>query len=188
MSEPTDPGFHGDYVWEVLDESPSAQTSPRHFFPGNTAAGQDGLLVRVTPADGAPWLGMFAFGNVKGDGVSRVLAMPDPERLCVVSRGAGYLVSVRDPSVWEEVQAMPVTDVRAVPSAGIVVFADYTELVAYGAEGPRWRTKRLSWDGLNIVQVTERSIIGEYWDMRTDGRQAFEVDLVTGAQKGGVEE
>ncbi|RKH93225.1 hypothetical protein D7Y04_41275 [Corallococcus sp. AB038B] len=82
----------------------------------------------------------------------------------------------------------PVTDVRAVPAAGVVVFADFTEMVAYGAEGLRWRTKRLSWDGLKIVQVTERSIIGEYWDMRTEATQTFEVDLATGAQKGGVDE
>ncbi|WP_223640683.1 hypothetical protein [Corallococcus sp. EGB] len=188
MSEKTTPDFHGDYLWEVLDEGPGTQTSPRHFFPGNTAGGQDGLLAHVTPAGGASWLGMFAFGNVKGAGISRVLAMPDPQRLCVVSRGAGYLVPVRDPSAWEAVQALPVTDVRAVPSAGIVVFADFTELVAYGAEGLRWRTKRLSWDGMKIIQVTERSIIGEYWDMREEAMQTFEVDLATGAQKGGVEE
>ncbi|NPD26989.1 MULTISPECIES: hypothetical protein [Corallococcus] len=105
-----------------------------------------------------------------------------------MSRGAGYLVTVRDPSTWEPVQVAPVTDVRAVPAAGVVVFADFTEMVAYGAEGLRWRTKRLSWDGLKIVQVTERSIIGEYWDMRTEATQTFEVDLATGAQKGGVDE
>ncbi|RKG57205.1 hypothetical protein D7X30_20935 [Corallococcus sp. AB011P] len=188
MNELTNPGFHGAYTWEVLDEGPGAQNSPRHFFPGNTAGGQNGLLVQVTPAGGAPWLGMFAFGNAKGAGVSSVLAMPDPEKLCVVSRGAGYLVTARDPSAWEAVQVMPVTDVRAVPSAGVVVFADFTEMVAYGAEGLRWRTKRLSWDGLKIIQVTERSIIGEYWDMRTEMMQTFEVDLATGAQKGGVDE
>ncbi|NNC03913.1 hypothetical protein HJC10_13795 [Corallococcus exiguus] len=74
------------------------------------------------------------------------------------------------------------------PSAGIVVFAGLTEMVAYGAEGLRWRTKRLSWDGLKIVRVTEHAIIGEYWDMRTGATRTFEVDLATGAQKGGVEE
>ncbi|QAT81655.1 hypothetical protein EJ065_0040 [Corallococcus coralloides] len=46
----------------------------------------------------------------------------------------------------------------------------------------------LSWDGLKFVQMKERSIIGEYWDMRTEAMQTFEVDLATGAQKGGVEE
>ncbi|RKI73416.1 hypothetical protein D7X55_05290 [Corallococcus sp. AB049A] len=129
---------------------------------------------------------MFAFGKL-GKGTSGVFSMPDPEKLCVVSRGAGYLVTARDPSAWEAVQALPVTDVRVAPSAGIVVFADFTELVAYGAEGLRWRTKRLAWDGLKIVQVTERSIIGEYWDMRTEAMQTFEVDLATGSQEGGVE-
>ncbi|WP_279637405.1 hypothetical protein [Corallococcus interemptor] len=40
---------------------------------------------------------------------------------------------------------------------------------------------------MKIVQVTERSIIGEYWDMRTEAMQTFEVDLATGSQEGGVE-
>ncbi|RKH05445.1 hypothetical protein D7V97_23925 [Corallococcus sp. CA053C] len=83
--------------------------------------------------------------------------------------------------------AVPITEVRALPSAGIVVFANFTELVAYGAEGLRWRTKRLAWDGLKIVEVTERSLIGEYWDIRDEAMQRFEVDLATGAQRGGVE-
>nr|WP_276320231.1 hypothetical protein [Corallococcus coralloides] len=39
---------------------------------------------------------------------------------------------------------------------------------------------------MKIFQVTERSIIGEYWDMRTEATRTFEVDLATGAQKGGV--
>nr|WP_276320230.1 hypothetical protein [Corallococcus coralloides] len=41
---------------------------------------------------------------------------------------------------------------------------------------------------MKFVQMKERSIIGEYWDMRTEAMQTFEVDLATGAQKGGVEE
>ncbi|NBD12867.1 hypothetical protein [Corallococcus silvisoli] len=180
--------FSFDGNWEVLDGSRSADASPRYFFPGNTAAGQDGILVRVTPeGGGAPWLGVFAFGRFGQGEFSRVLSLPDPKKLCVVSRGAGYIVASQDPQNWEAIKSVPITDVRAVLSAGVVVFANLTEMVAYGAEGMRWRTKRLAWDGLKILEVTEHSIRGEYWDLREEATQPFEVDLATGAQKGGVE-
>lgn len=187
MSDLTDFSFGRNYRCEILDEIPSAEIAQRHFFPGDMAGGQDGLLVRVTPEGGEPWLGMFAFGKVGRSGISRVLSLPDPEKLCVVSRGAGYVVTARDPRSWEAVRAVPIIDVRTAPSAGVVVFANFTEMVAYGAGGVRWRTKRLAWDGLKVIEVTERSIIGEYWDIRAEAMQRFEVDLDTGAQQGGVE-
>ena len=187
MTELTDFSFGRNYSCEILDEIPSAEIAQRRFFPGDLAGGQDGLLVRVTPEGGEPWLGMFAFGKLGSAGISRVLSLPDPEKLCVVSRGAGYVVAARDPRSWEMVRAVPIIDVRAVPSAGMVVFANFTEMVAYGAEGPRWRTKRLAWDGLKIVEVTDTSIIGEYWDIREEATQKFEVDLATGAHHGSVE-
>ncbi len=56
-----------------------------------------------------------------------------------------------------------------------------------GVEGVRWRTKRLAWDGLTIVEVSGRALIGEFWDVREDAMKTFEVDLETGAQRGGVE-
>jgi hypothetical protein len=130
---------------------------------------------------------MFASGKFGKAGISRVLSMPDSERLCVVARGAGYVVTASKPDVWEAVRAIPITDVRAIPAAGLVVFADYTEMLAYGEDGPKWRTKRLAWDGLKILAVGDRTLMGEYLDIRQDAMQRFEVDLATGTARGGVE-
>jgi hypothetical protein len=69
----------------------------------------------------------------------------------------------------------------------MVVFANYTELVAYGESGMKWRTKRLAWDGLKVIAVGDRTRVGEYWDFREEGMRRFEVDLLTGAARGGVE-
>jgi hypothetical protein len=91
------------------------------------------------------------------------------------------------PDAWEEVNAVPIIDARAVPAAGVVVFANYTELVAYGASGMKWRTKRLAWDGLKVIAVGDRTLVGEYWDIPEEGMRRFEVDLLTGAASGGVE-
>lgn len=178
--------FPHRFACEVLDELP-AGPAPPYYFPRGQAARQDGVIVRVRPETSEAWIGMFAFGKFEKAGVTRVLSMPDPEKLCVVARGAGYVVTAAKTDDWEMVRAIPIIDVRALPGAGLVVFANYTELLAFGKEGMKWQTKRIAWDGLKIVAVGDQTIVGEYWDIREEAMQRFEVDLATGAARGGVE-
>jgi hypothetical protein len=186
MSVNFDLSFPHRFECEVVDELPGGRAH-RLYFPGDQPAGQDGVVIRVRPETTEAWIGMFAFGKFAKAGVTRVLSMPDPERFCVVARGAGYVVTVANPAAWEAVRAIPIIDVRAIPGAGLVVFANDTDLLAYGEEGVRWRTKRLAWDGLKILAVGDRTLVGEYWDIREEAMQRFEVDLATGAARGGVD-
>jgi hypothetical protein len=189
MRTSTDFSFGGLYECELVDELPGVEGMPRFFYPGAIGSGGgDGIMVRVTPEGGGAWIGTFAFGKFGNSAVSKVVTTPNPERLCVVSRGAGYLVSARDPGEWEGVKAIPVIDIRSIPGAGVLVFASFTDLVAYGAEGIRWRTGRLTWDSMKLVEVTDEKIVGQYWDIRSEETQRFEVDVATGTHRGGVEE
>jgi hypothetical protein len=187
MSTDIDSSFPHRFTCEVLDELPGGPAGRRYVFPLGAPAGQDGVLLRVQPDHGEPWIGMFAFGKVGKTGFDGVLAMPDPDKVCVVARGAAYIVRASDPTAWEPVGMSPVTDVRAAKAAGLVIFADYTELLAYSESGVKWRTKRLAWDGLKIVAVDDRTIVGEYPDLGGDETRRFEVDLATGTARGGVE-
>ena len=56
-------------------------------------------------------------------------------------------------------------DVRSVKFQNILVFADYTELVAYGETGIKWRTERMAYDSFKIIEVTDRSLKGEFWNI-----------------------
>jgi hypothetical protein len=185
MSDMMDLRFAHKFECEVLEELPGQPTG-LHYFPGQTA-GQDGLVVRVVPETFGAWTGVFAFGRFGPGGLTRILSMPDPECLCVISRGAGYVVRVCDPSAWQKVNAIPIVDVRPIPEAGLVVFANYTELLAYDDQGTRWRTKRLAWDGFRILIESDRTLVGEYWDNREETTRRFEVDLGTGETRGGIE-
>jgi hypothetical protein len=170
-----------------LTELPTSESLPRYYYPGaSREGGRDGLLVEARPEHGPPWMGVFAFGRITAKGVSGVFTTPDPHRLCAIARGAGYLVSVDDPASWESVQASPIIDVRPVRAQGILVFAMFTELVAYGDAGLRWRTNRLTWDDLRITEVTETFIRGEFWDVVSGSTGSFCVDLATGTHKGGI--
>jgi len=180
--------FPHAYECERLIETPNT-ASPHYYFPGaSTKGGQDGILVGVRPERGQAWLGTFAFGQVTPKGVTGVYTTPDPRRVCVVSRGEGYLVNATAPTEWEAIRATPIIDVRSILARLLIVFADYTTLFAYGQTGIVWKTKRLTWDSMEITEVTDAFIKGEFWDIRREATANFTVDLATGLHQGGIGE
>jgi hypothetical protein len=185
MSIDVDLTFPHRFECEPIEEVRGG-SGPHLYFPKGQRAGQDGVLLRVQRPMADAWIGLFAFGNVGDDGVSRILSMPDPEKVCVVAKGAGYLVSAHDPNTWESVRAVPIVDVRSIPHAGVVVFATHTDILAYGESGVRWRTGRLAWDRFKIVSIAQDKLVGEYWEIRDEAMQTFEVDLETGMARGGA--
>jgi hypothetical protein len=181
-----DKTFVSSYACEQLSETPNERLM-HYYYPGAyTGGGRDGILAMVRPERGAPWLGTFAFGRIAPKGVSGMFAMPNPQQLCVVAKGEGYIVSANAPTEWELVRAIPIIDVRPVRAAGLIIFADFTKLIAYGYEGFKWQTEQLSWDDLRITEVTDTYISGEFWDIRSESIASFAVDLATGSHRGGV--
>lgn len=176
-----DISFPTEFECTVVTEFPG-DASALQYFPEDRAAGQDGLLVRVRPAAAGAnaWYGLFAFGKWGGIGCTRVLSMPNPERFCVVANGAGYIVDVTNPEQWFEILTFPILHVVPIRSAGIIVFADHTEMLAYDRDGEKWRTTRLAWDGLKIVSHDSQVLKGEYADLE-DTIRRFDVDLDTGS-------
>src|SRR6266568_759067 len=142
-----DTTFPKTYDCRELAELPQPEVLPRYFYPGaTTQGGRDGILVEMRPDHGRPWLGTFAFDEIAPNGASGIFTTPHLQRVCIVTRGAGYLVSTDEPNSWELVRAIPVMDVRSVSAHEIIVFASFTDLVAYGPTGIKWRTRRLAWD------------------------------------------
>ncbi len=182
-----DIAFPRVYECERLLELPGFGLLPHYYYPGATKnGGRDGVTVRVRPENHESWLGTFAFGNMAPKSLSGLFTTPNPERLCVVARGEGYLVSTSAPTVWERVTVTPILDVRTILARSIIVFANFTELTAYGPSGVKWVTKRLSWDGLKITEVSNDVIKGEFFDIRSNSTASFIVDLETGNHDGGM--
>src|SRR5258708_1097580 len=102
--------FEKSYDIELVKELGSEK---RLYFPsGQEVEGNDGLILKVSHFSYEPWIGIFAFGNISPKGVSAVCSMPDMDKLCVVSKGAGYIVSSSNPARWEEVKTIPILNVR----------------------------------------------------------------------------
>lgn len=186
-STATDRTFLPSFKCERVVETQQAE-HPHYYYPGASVegGGRDGVLIRVTPENGRAWLGTFAFGQLTTNGITGVFTTPNPDQVCVIAAGEGYIVSANKPTEWDQVRATPVIDVRPIHSHLIIVFANFTELVAYGPAGLKWRTRRLSWDSLKIHEVTDTSINGEFLDILSNAMEHFVVDLETGADTGGI--
>jgi hypothetical protein len=141
----------------------------------------NGLWLKLTPATGKSWIGVFAFLFESPRSFSRVVSTLDADRVCVISRSAGYIVKVNEPGIWERV-AVPVLDVRLLPEHQLLVLSGYTELVAYGKNGLAWCSPQLCWDELKIVNVTHNTIEGTGYDPTNslNRESRFAVDIGTG--------
>lgn len=181
-----DETFPQDYACE-LEPNLDGREGKRYYFPaGSSTGGQDGVTVKVMPHQGEPWIGTFAFGTIVPNGLSGVYTTPNPRRLLIVAKGDGYLVATDNRDQWERVATIPTTDVRSIEKHGIIVVASFTHLVAYNNEGVFWKTKRLSWDNLKVISITDDELTGEYWDVQNEAKQRFIVDLKTGVASGGA--
>jgi hypothetical protein len=167
------------YRVQLLDELPGTP-SPNHFyFPPLGSGGRDGMLIRITPDTDEGWTGCFAFGSYD---ISAMIASPEPMKLFVISKGAGYVVNAAHPSEWNRVHCDPVRDVRVIEQYGLVLFADFTSIAAYGEKGLAWLSKPLCWDDLKIMSVEGTRIVGCGYDPTNEVRPTghFELDLLTG--------
>jgi len=156
---------------------------PLLYFPRpKTRPEHDGLWLKIQPANRNAWVGVFAFGYTSPPAISRVVSTFDPERLCVVSNGAAYIVKANEPDTWEQVQMTPVLDVRYIPDHQLLLFADFTGLIAFNSQGIAWRTPRLCRDDLKIASLSSETIEGTGYDPTDSAanRSRFAVDAKTG--------
>lgn len=155
------------------------------YYPGaSELGGSNGLMLKVTTPDRAPWIGVFARGRYGNPALSDAVITLPGDRFCVVCEGSGYIVSAADPNEWQEVAIFPITDLRVVASHDLVVFADFTNLRAYGASGEVWNSGRLVWDDLKIVRIEPEHIVARGWNAPDDSVDEFTVDLASGEPQG----
>jgi hypothetical protein len=174
--------FPHDYAVEEFGELPGTGILkvPLIYFPRpKRRAEHNGEWLKVNAKSGKTWAGAFAFGPGSR---TAVISTPEPNTVCVVSKGAGYVVNAEAPEQWEEVGVCPVTDFRPMPEHKLLVFSDFTRLAAYGNNGLVWRSPRVCWDGLKITNVTTETIEGTGYDPTDSMTQEmrFVVDLKTG--------
>lgn len=177
------------HTYQVQDrfELPGSGESeiPTIYIPPHNRAEHAGLWLRVRASNGRAWTGVFAYGLGGLFGFSRIMSSPDPDSVIVISKGAAYLIRADDPSSYKQLLPVnPVTDARAIAEQGLVLFASFTKLFAYGPDGVRWESSHLCADCLKILGVDGDTITCSGYDPGgSPDTIHFDVDLLTGEER-----
>lgn len=176
--------FKRSYAVYVIDEVPGDARCQQVYYypPGETKGGighGGGMIVRVVLSTGQDWFGIFAPGIEGRNVYHSALTTPNPDALCVISRGAGYFVQASNPEEWVKIEAFPIRNIVTTHYPPVMVFADETRLSAYGKEGHLWCIE-VSLEGFVGLQASEMSIQGQAFRENLLEMASFRVDIRTG--------
>jgi hypothetical protein len=128
--------------WDAaLEASVRGRVPTVVYYPGaRRDGGSDGTWLRITPAHGEQWTGVFSSDNHPG-WLNVVSSWPDPGRVFVAAGGPPYLVAAGDPDDWTRLERAP----RALePVGGLALLLDDQVLAAYDRGGLAWESDDVS--------------------------------------------
>jgi len=153
------------------------------FNPGNGVPVRTRCLVEVHPEAANGWTGRFVGDYDEPPAISVVVSSPDPRRVCVVCSGRGYLVDIDQPQQFGLVECFPICSVRPIAPLDLIVFGNFTDLVAYARGGLLWKTPGLVSDELNIVDLDGELLTVDGLNTATGQTVRVAVDVRTGQLK-----
>lgn len=182
--------FPHTWTATVSRGAPLIAPARQFVYPQNVPGEEDALsrgalYAEVRPPRGGSFLAVCALGFSDPSLPSGIWACPAPDDLLVVAGGYGYLIHTTDPAHCEFLPIRPITAVLPAPEDGLLLLAGFNDVLALGADGVRWQTSRLSWEGITLREVRGGRLHGDGWDMFTDREVPFTVDLRTGEHEGG---
>jgi len=184
---------------EQLDRIDRSGGRVAYGFPGAVSIDpqQDvaaGPILAVAPEVGAPWVGVFNGGDYRvptvDAAVPRLIAWPDAQSFCVVYRGNAVVVRADEPTATYEIDTYLVTGTFVVEEKGVVVFADFDHLIAYGGDGLLWHSPRLALDDVRVEGIEGDTLIVYGYFATAEptgpdgGCERFAVDIATGQASG----
>ena len=113
------------------------------YYPGaRRDGGSDGIWLRITPASGPQWTGVFSSDSRPGR-LSVVASWPHRSTVFVAAGGAPYLVHTGDPDTWSRIDRPTVRRLEPQPDLGLALLLDDETLTAYDADGLAWESDLL---------------------------------------------
>jgi len=149
-----------------------------------TADPSVGVLVEFDPLSNTPWVGNFAPGGWTGH--CSALPFIDGRRVVVLAAGRTYLVDPERHRVDAELSEFAVDAYEATEPPLLIVNWHGICFEAYDASGMKWRTRRVSWDGIQNAEVTGSILTAETWSAPYQRWVPVSVDLHTGQATGGA--
>lgn len=167
--------------FEALPGLPTYGPVAESFSATGQGTHREGYVVRFFPRNCEPWVGNFQPGLTS---FCCVLPHPDGARMIVVSSGQGYVINPEDRESVEFIGAWYQTAHWRTDRSALLLGTPI-DFEAIGRNGRLWRTRRVSFDGMRDIAVTESDLRGEAWSPLDDRWYPFRVDLSTGSVEGG---
>jgi hypothetical protein len=180
--------FARNYEFKLLESAPPIHPVERiHHYPVELEEGdRAGSYVRIEPRGRPAWTAFFAQGFDSPLAINAICGCPDPNSLCAIVGGYGYVVKAFDSGMWFRIEQRPVTHLRVLSQQQLILFAGFTSITALGVSGIEWTTERLSWEGISISEIKGNELQGLGWDAIANREVPFVVDLRTGRHSGGA--
>jgi|HubBroStandDraft_4_1064222.scaffolds.fasta_scaffold700856_1 hypothetical protein len=167
--------------FRVLVGLPATGAWPEQFSkPGQSTHGE-GFVVEFSPEAKSAWVGNFQPGVT---GYSTVLPHLDGKSLIVIAGGQAYVVDVLERRLLS-VFGGNIDAALFVHPEGPLVICNGIWLEARDNTGLRWRSRRISWDGMSDLRVENDKILGQAWSPLDNREYPFAVDVATGSVEGG---
>ena len=174
--------FSHSWQAEILPKRPLIKPLRCHTYPREAEDVERGALETMVQPAGKrlKFLATFALGFADPAVPTGLWSCPDPDELCAVAGGYGYIVNTLDPEKFTHLGLRPVLEVGSLPDHNLLVFVGHQALLAWGAKGEAWQTRRLSSEGIRLTEIWGNELYGFGWDLITDREVPFIVDLQTG--------
>jgi hypothetical protein len=160
-------------------------TYPQHVPGEEDAMNRGALLLDVKPAASPNFLATCALGFREVSLPTGIFACPHPDHLLAVAGGYAYLIDTLAPEHCVHLPLRPVTQILPATTASVILLAGFQNVLAIDANGLRWQSARLSWEGITLTHADAHQLHGTGWNLRTDREVPFTVDLITGEHQDG---
>jgi hypothetical protein len=188
--QPMTQSFPQTWTARILSTLPLIAPARQYVYPQHIPGEEDAmnrgaLLLDVKPAAGANFLATCALGFRDPSLPTGIFACPRAEDLLAVAGGYAYLIDTLAPEHCLHIPLRPVTQILPAPTAAVILLAGFHNVLAIDANGLRWQSARLSWEGITLTHTDAHHLHGTGWNLQTDREVPFAVDLLTGAHHGG---
>jgi hypothetical protein len=188
--QPMTQSFPQTWTARILSTPPLIAPARQYVYPQHIPGEEDAmnrgaLLLDVKPAAGANFLATCALGFRDPSLPTGIFACPRAEDLLAVAGGYAYLIDTLAPEHCLHIPLRPVTQILPAPTAAVILLAGFHNVLAIDANGLRWQSARLSWEGSTLTHTDAHHLHGTGWNLQTDREVPFAVDLLTGAHHGG---
>lgn len=172
MPEPT---------FEILPGLPPYGPDAEPFTATGQNTHREGFVVQFTAPNGDSWVGNFQRCQGRLD---KVYVHPNGRELLVVAGGQGYIADPADRSLRAYFGGdIDIAISRVDPP--MVIFGNGLCFEAFDASGLRWRSGRISWDGMCEIGLCGNEVRGKAWSPVEDRWMPFILDSDTGSFTGG---